>query len=116
MDAPSLRVTPKNYLMAWLLVMLEGGNLHGYEIAKHLRDRFAFTVDAGAVYRALRRLEREGLIASWWSPHAEGPTRRLYALTPDGHEALARWSAVLADYRHSLDAFFELYEAAPKRR
>ena len=30
------RGTPKNYLMAWLLVMLKDLNLHGYEIMKAL--------------------------------------------------------------------------------
>ena len=31
------RGTPKNYLMAWLLVMLKDLNLHGYEIMKALK-------------------------------------------------------------------------------
>ncbi|MBD5634249.1 MAG: hypothetical protein IAI49_07195, partial [Candidatus Eremiobacteraeota bacterium] len=35
------RGTPKNYLMAWLLVMLKDLNLHGYEIMKALKENFA---------------------------------------------------------------------------
>jgi len=110
------RVTPKNYLMAWLLVMLKGGNLHGYEIFKHLRERFAVTADAGTVYRALRQLEAEGYISSWWDPKMQGPARRLYTLTPAGDEALARWCSALSEYRRGLDAFFGLYEGTPQRR
>ena len=54
------RGTPKNYLMAWLLVMFKDLNLHGYEIMKALKENFAVVSDPGTVYRALRQLEREG--------------------------------------------------------
>ena len=65
--------TPKNYLMAWLLVMLAEKNLHGYEITKELNEKFDVITDAGTVYRALRQLERDGYISSWWDPNEQGP-------------------------------------------
>jgi PadR family transcriptional regulator PadR len=102
--------TPKNYLMAWLLVMLADQNLHGYEIAKELNQKFAVAADAGTVYRALRLLEREGYISSWWDPKEQGPARRFYALTDAGAAALRTWSQVLDQYRANLEAFFALYE------
>jgi PadR family transcriptional regulator, regulatory protein PadR len=101
--------TPKNYLMAWLLVMLKEHNLHGYEIMKELRAKFEVVSDAGTVYRALRQLERDGYISSWWDPKDQGPARRVYTLTDEGHRALALWSAALEHYRANLDAFFVLY-------
>jgi len=103
------RGTPKNYLMAWLLVMLKDLNLHGYEIMKALKDNFAVVSDPGTVYRALRQLEREGYITSWWDPKEQGPARRIYTLTDAGTEALKMWSAALDQYRNNLDAFFSLY-------
>ena len=51
------RGTPKNYLIAWLLVMLRRSHLHGYEIVKELRDEFGVVADPGTVYRTLRQLE-----------------------------------------------------------
>ena len=102
--------TPKNYLMAWLLVMLAEKNLHGYEITKELNEKFAVITDAGTVYRALRQLERDGCISSWWNPTEQGPPRRLYALTPHGGVALRRWSEALEQYRSNLEAFFALYQ------
>ncbi|HKU82308.1 MAG TPA: helix-turn-helix transcriptional regulator [Candidatus Tumulicola sp.] len=102
--------TPKNYLMAWLLVMLAEKNLHGYEIAKELNEKFEVITDAGSVYRALRRLERDGYISSWWNPSGQGPARRLYALTQSGTGALRAWSEALDQYRSNLEAFFRLYE------
>jgi PadR family transcriptional regulator PadR len=103
------RGTPKNYLMAWLLVMLKDLNLHGYEIMKELKENFAVVSDPGTVYRALRQLEREGYISSWWDPKEQGPARRIYTLTDAGSDALKLWSNALEQYRTNLDAFFSLY-------
>ncbi len=103
------RGTPKNYLMAWLLVMLKDLNLHGYEIMKELKENFAVVSDPGTVYRALRQLERDGYISSWWDPKEQGPARRVYTLTGAGNDALKLWSAALEQYRTNLDAFFSLY-------
>ncbi len=103
------RGTPKNYLLAWLLVMLKDLNLHGYEIMKALKENFGVVSDPGTVYRALRQLERDGYITSWWDPKDQGPARRVYTLTDGGKDALALWSAALEQYRSNLDAFFSLY-------
>jgi len=89
------RGTPKNYLMAWLLVMLKDLNLHGYEIMKALKENFAVVSDPGTVYRALRQLERDGYISSWWDPKEQGPARRIYTLTETGSDALKMWTAAL---------------------
>lgn len=104
--------TPKNYLMAWLLVMLKERNLHGYEIMKALKDNFDVISDPGTVYRALRQLERDGYISSWWDPKEQGPARRIYTLTAEGRQALVLWSSALEQYRSNLDAFFNLYSGA----
>jgi len=75
---------PKNYLMAWLLVVLKDLNLHGYEIMRTLKDNFAVVSDPGTVYRALRQLERDGYITSWWASKEQSPARRVYTLTDAG--------------------------------
>ncbi|MHB8178886.1 MAG: helix-turn-helix transcriptional regulator [Vulcanimicrobiaceae bacterium] len=105
------KATPKNYLMAWLLVMLNERNLHGYEIMKLLRERFNVSTDPGTIYRALRQLERDGYISSWWDSREQGPARRVYTLIESGRLALRMWSAALEQYRTHLDAFFAMYEA-----
>ncbi len=103
------RGTPKNYLMAWLLVMLKDHNVHGYDIMKALKEKFDVVSDPGTVYRALRQLEREGYISSWWDPKEQGPARRVYTLTESGERALGLWGTALEQYRLNLDAFFHLY-------
>ncbi|HTU69502.1 MAG TPA: helix-turn-helix transcriptional regulator [Candidatus Baltobacteraceae bacterium] len=95
--------------MAWLLVMLKDHNLHGYEIMKDLKLKFDVVTDAGTIYRALRQLERDGYIASWWDSKDQGPARRVYTLTEAGTAALHMWSVVLEQYRSNLDQFFSFY-------
>ena len=101
--------TPKNYLMAWLLVMLKDHNLHGYEIMKELKEKFDVVTDPGTIYRALRQLERDGYISSWWDPKEQGPARRIYTVTDSGGAALELWNTALEQYRSNLDQFFDLY-------
>ena len=106
------RGTPKNYLAAWLLVMLKRSHLHGYEIMKELREEFGIACDPGTLYRTLRQLEASALIASHWDAHDQGPARRVYELTELGGTALDRWNVALLEYRANLDAFFRVYQAA----
>ena len=103
------RATPKNFLVAWLLVLLRRSHLHGYEIMKELRDEFGIACDHGALYRTLHQLEAGGLIRSNWAAADPGPARRVYELTDAGSTALLAWSDALGEYRASLEKFFHLY-------
>jgi PadR family transcriptional regulator, regulatory protein PadR len=105
------RSTPKNYLVAWLLVMLKDRHLHGYEIMKELREKFDVVSDPGTIYRALRQLERKGYVASRWDPNDQGPARRVYSVTDSGRAALQLWGLALEQYRTNLDQFFLMYES-----
>ena len=103
------RATPKNFLVAWLLVLLRRSHLHGYEIMKELRDEFGIACEHGALYRALRQLEAGAFIRSHWTADDPGPARRVYELTDAGRDALTAWSDALGEYRVSLEKFFRLY-------
>jgi DNA-binding PadR family transcriptional regulator len=69
---------------------------HGYLIAKEIKNASdtRLLTAYGTLYRALGRLEQMGLMTSAWEdpqiPADENrPRRRLYAITPDGHAAVA---------------------------
>jgi PadR family transcriptional regulator PadR len=81
----------KGHLDLLLLAVLESGPAHGYAIIETLRLRSAevFDLPEGTIYPALHRLEAQGLLASAWSDEA-GRRKRIYRLTPKGHEALAQ--------------------------
>jgi hypothetical protein len=46
--------------------------------------------DPGGLYRALRSLEKEKLVRSFWEPSDRGPARRTYEITRQGMEELHR--------------------------
>jgi PadR family transcriptional regulator PadR len=70
---------------------------HGYLLAQVLKtdaDRRTLTA-YGTLYRALHRLERAGVIESFWEDAAEAqathrPRRKLYRTTPLAQAVLAR--------------------------
>jgi len=76
-----------------VLVLLSGGERHGYgirqDVAEHTRGRLE--LEAGHLYRTIRRLEQDGLIdESSRRPSAdEDERRRYYKLTPIGRRTLA---------------------------
>jgi PadR family transcriptional regulator, regulatory protein PadR len=65
---------------------------YGASIRREIETRADRTVQLGAVYTTLDRLERKGLVQHWMGePTAErgGRRKKLYRLTPSGAEALA---------------------------
>ncbi len=89
-----------------LLTLARLGEAHGYQLASEADSR-AVThsgLDGAAVYRVLRRLEANGHVTSRWDTAGSGPARRLYSLTPSGHQHLAEWVQVMEDVRGALGA------------
>ena len=77
-----------------LLVLrtLSRESLHGLEIQSrihHLAGE-ALQVEEGALYPALHRLERDGLLESDWGISTKGRRAKFYRLTPEGGKRLAR--------------------------
>ena len=66
------------------------GPLHGYAIAKSLRDGSGdvITIEFGSLYPALKRLELKGWIASKWETSAHKRRAKVYRLTPAGRKKL----------------------------
>ena len=66
--------------------------MHGYGIGVRLEQisRGVFQVNAGSLFPALRRLEREGLIAGDWRVTENHRRARFYTLTAQGRARLKR--------------------------
>src|SRR6476659_1310014 len=66
--------------------------LHGYGIGVRLEQisRGAFQVNAGSLFPALRRLERDGLIKGTWRVTENNRRAKYYALTASGRAQLRR--------------------------
>ncbi|HSC26732.1 MAG TPA: PadR family transcriptional regulator [Vicinamibacterales bacterium] len=77
------------YSTALVLQALARGCHHGFDIMD------ATDLPSGTVYPILRRLDREGLVASRWEKQSEAqraqrPPRRYYRLTAAGETLLAQ--------------------------
>ena len=100
---------PKNFMTPWVLLVLKQWNLHGYLILQQL-NRMGFTdVDHATLYRELRRLEKEGFVASEWETGDSGPARRVYSITEAGEQMLLGWTDVVSGYQKMIAGFFDLY-------
>ena len=74
-----------------VLSLLQGGELHGYGIARRAREESEnlITMNEGLLYPLLHDLEKQGLIASRWDRPEAGRDRKYYRLTELGRGRLA---------------------------
>jgi DNA-binding PadR family transcriptional regulator len=79
--------------------------MHGYRLARELQSMHMFepsTPDLTGLYRCLKEMEGEGLIAGSREASGAGRERCLFAVTRDGMECLRRWHATLRRYEQSI--------------
>ena len=100
---------PKNFMTPWVLLVLKQWNLHGYLILQQLNQMGFTNVDHATLYRELRRLEKEGFVASEWETGSSGPARRVYSITEAGERMLLGWTDVVSGYQKMITGFFDLY-------
>ena len=78
----------KGVLDALVLAALEAEDGYGYDVVRRLRRAGLAEVGDASVYGTLRRLYAQGHVTSYVVPSDEGPARKYYGLTKDGHKAL----------------------------
>ena len=107
---------PKNFGRPCLLLLLSEAPAHGYELIERMRP-FGFDVgDPASTYKALRQMERDGIVSSHWELPNRGPARRVYALTQDGHDLLDTWAHTLERNRDVLDTFLNRFRSGSAAR
>ena len=102
---------PRNFTRPSLLVLLAEGSSHGYDLLERLDGIGLDRIDSGSLYRALRSMEREELVRSWWEPPESGPARRTYELTDAGIDSLHRWASSVRRSHGVLGRYLDRYEA-----
>ena len=81
-----------------ILKALQWGPRHGYAIGRWIRETGGgpLQVEEGALYPALHRLKKAGLLAADWGQSETGRQAKFYELTAAGRKQLAaelaRWS------------------------
>ena len=93
-----------------ILKVLSFGPRHGYAIGRWIRDTTEqeILIQEGALYPALHRLERQGLVQEEWGITDTNREAKFYRLTPAGRRRLqdetARWNRFSRVMKLALDA------------
>ena len=84
--------------------------MHGFGIAQRIEQvsRGVFRVNAGSLFVAFRRLERDGLVKADWRASENNRRAKYYLLTPKGQRRL---QAETRDWERRAAAIARLLEA-----
>ena len=84
-----------------ILRALQPGPSHGYAVSRWVRERTegVLAIEDAALYQALHRLDRQGLVDAEWAPSENNRRARYYRLTPKGRKQLdtqtTRWDELV---------------------
>ena len=94
-----------------VLRTLGWGRMHGYSVASWIRERTdgVLELEDAPLYKALHRLERQGLVRAEWGLSENNRRARFYELTPAGRKQLR---ADVATWRRYAEAVFRVLDPA----
>jgi PadR family transcriptional regulator len=83
--------------------------MHGYGIALAVAERTAgeLSIEDAALYQALHRLERQGLIEAEWGPSENNRRARFYTLTAAGRKRLHADTSIWRRYTRAVEAVLQ---------
>lgn len=102
---------PRSFLRPILLLLLAEEPAHGYGLLEDVSTFGLERADPGGLYRTLRAMEQDGLVASDWEESESGPARRSYRLTDDGLDWLHASAGSLREVVRHLHGYLERYQA-----
>ena len=105
---------PKSFLHPCLLLLLKEQPGYGYDLVARLA-KLGIDDDSAAVYRALRALEQQHAVSSYWHASSTGPARHMYRLTPVGDEQLNTAVEAATAMHRAIQRYFGRYAAAEAR-
>jgi PadR family transcriptional regulator PadR len=106
----------ERYIQPSLLMALKSKPSYGYELIQVI-GQFGFVegpAPPGMIYRHLRDLEENGLVASEWETDGTGPAKRVYQLTGEGGAVLEFWISYMQKQAQRLLSFIKHYEKIKK--
>jgi DNA-binding PadR family transcriptional regulator len=108
----SLQIKRGSAELAVLAVLAERP-LHGYEIAKQIREHTdgVITFDVAALYPVLYSMEARGWLQAYWEETPAGRRRRCYRLTPEGRKRLKPLRQEWREFFRALNRLARLSDA-----
>jgi PadR family transcriptional regulator len=86
-----------------VLALLRGRPRYGFDLVRTLGEADGLITSEGTIYPLLSRLRRDGLVTTAWHESPNGPPRRYYELTSDGHQALELFTAEWDRFTNAVD-------------
>lgn len=102
----------ERFLEICLLLLLYDEAGYGYRLMEQLAF-FGFSEDqlnAGSLYRSLRKMEKDDLVTSLWEEGGQGPKRRVYEITENGKKELAQWIQILKVRKARIEKLISRYD------
>jgi PadR family transcriptional regulator, regulatory protein PadR len=90
-----------------VLALLRDGDRYGFEVTQTLADADGLVTSKGTVYPLLARLRQDGLVETRWEESTQGPPRRYYSLTSEGHAALDAFTIQWRRFRDAIDGLLD---------
>ena len=84
-----------------VLALLSRGDAYAYEIASRLTK--GIDMGEGTIYPLMRRMQSDGLVATYLEESPSGPPRKYYRLTDTGRAALAQQLAEWRSFTASVE-------------
>jgi PadR family transcriptional regulator, regulatory protein PadR len=83
--------------------------MHGYGIATRIHELTdgALAIEDAALYQALHRLDRQGLVEAEWGPSENNRRARYYTVTPAGRKRLRQDAANWRRYIRAVDVVLQ---------
>ena len=109
----------RGFLLPGILLLLAEEPSHGYTLSGRLMEMgiVKMAPPPPIVYRALHRLDREGLaVSNHVDEEGKGPARKVYRLTDAGWKALSEWSDQLKETSKGIEEFQGRYASVEKNR
>lgn len=92
----------KGVLELCVLALLSRGDSYAYEIASRLAE--GIDMGEGTIYPLMRRMQSDGLVATYLVESPAGPPRKYYRLTPAGKASFVAQKAAWSSFTSAVGA------------
>ena len=92
----------KGMLEYCIMLLLKQKPYYSSDIIKRLREANLLVVE-GTLYPLLTRLKNAGVLCYEWKESTQGPPRKYYALTEEGHEALMQLDSAWGEIENAVN-------------
>ena len=92
----------KGVLELCVLAVLSKGDGYAYDIASQLAE--GIDMGEGTIYPLMRRLQDEGLVATYLAESPSGPPRKYYRLTEVGRQSFTNQKADWVAFSRAVNA------------